>query len=205
MSIATYANVGERGQFLLDTFGSHPYLWDTPDELHFDPASRNLVGAEFQIAVGDTDADDRARVPAAPLVRPGGLRADEDRDFRLEVTTELCRAPADSELTCLRDLPGRSPTGPHALYAGRGWQAKAYRSTARCRQGPGMFVVPGVGSGEGVLEDGVQEWLIGGGLHGAGPGVGLKGPARLAMRIIIVAAKSRLMTIRASPRGLRGL
>ncbi|MCX4783120.1 hypothetical protein [Streptomyces sp. NBC_01264] len=104
VSVTTYANVEERGRFLLDTFGSHPYLWDTPDELHFDPASRNLVGAEFQIAVGDTDADDWARVPGTPVVRPGGLRADEARDFHLEVTTELCRAPADGELTCLRDL-----------------------------------------------------------------------------------------------------
>lgn len=104
VSIATYANVEERGRFLLDTFGSHPWLWDTPDELHFDPVSRNLVGAEFQIAVGSADAEDWARVPATPLVHPGGLRADEARDFRLEVTTELCRAPADSELTCLRDL-----------------------------------------------------------------------------------------------------
>lgn len=50
------------------------------------------------------DAEDGARVPTAPPVRPGGLRADESRDFRLEVTTELCRAPADAVLTCLRDL-----------------------------------------------------------------------------------------------------
>ncbi|CAM5263784.1 hypothetical protein [Streptomyces aurantiogriseus] len=35
-----------------------------------------------------------------------GLRADEARDFRLEVTTELCRAPGDTVLTCLRDLDG---------------------------------------------------------------------------------------------------
>lgn len=39
-----------------------------------------------------------------PLVHSGGLRADEARDFRLEVTTDLCRAPGDTELTCLRDL-----------------------------------------------------------------------------------------------------
>ncbi|MFI6038047.1 hypothetical protein ACIBBD_28590 [Streptomyces sp. NPDC051315] len=102
--IATYANVEERGRFLLDTFGSQPWLWDTPDELRFDRASRQLVGAEFQIAGEAADAADSARVPAAPLVHPGGLRADEAQDFRLEVTSELCRAPGDTVLTCLRDL-----------------------------------------------------------------------------------------------------
>ncbi|MEU3918357.1 hypothetical protein [Streptomyces sp. NPDC029004] len=104
LRIATYANVEERGRFLLDTFGSQPWLWDTPDELRFDPAGRELVGAEFAIAGEAVDAEDSARVPATPLVQPGGLRADEARDFRLEVTTELCRAPGDTVLTCLRDL-----------------------------------------------------------------------------------------------------
>ncbi|MGW0582043.1 hypothetical protein ACWD25_40310 [Streptomyces sp. NPDC002920] len=102
--VATYANVEERGRFLLDTFGSQPWLWDTPDELRFDQAGRDLVGAEFQIAGEAADAEDSARLPATPPVRPGGLRADEAQDFRLEVTTELCRAPGDTELTCLRDL-----------------------------------------------------------------------------------------------------
>ncbi|MFJ9739968.1 hypothetical protein [Streptomyces sp. NPDC101166] len=102
--VATYANVEERGRFLLDTFGSQPWLWDTPDELRFDRSGRELVGAEFQIAGEAADAEDSARVPVTPLVRPGGLRADEARDFRLEVTTELCRAPGDTALTCLRDL-----------------------------------------------------------------------------------------------------
>ena len=103
--IARYADVEERGRFLLDTFGSQPWLWDTPDELRFDPADRELVGAEFQIpGVEAADAEDAARVPAAPPVRPSGLRADDARDFRLEVTTELCRAPGDAVLTCLRDL-----------------------------------------------------------------------------------------------------
>lgn len=39
--------------------------------------------------------------PVFPLhpVRPGA-----SRDFRLEVPTELCRAPGDTALTCLRDL-----------------------------------------------------------------------------------------------------
>ncbi|MFF8973427.1 hypothetical protein [Streptomyces sp. NPDC014995] len=102
--IAEYANVKERGRFLLDTFGSRPWLWDTPDELRFDKEGRDLVGAEFQIAGEAADPEDSARLPATPPVHPGGLRADEARDFRLEVTTELCRAPADTVLTCLRDL-----------------------------------------------------------------------------------------------------
>ncbi|MCY0928741.1 hypothetical protein OTB20_21535 [Streptomyces sp. H27-H1] len=102
--IAPYPDVKERERFQLDTFGSQDWLWDTPDELRFDPAGRELVGAEFHMAAVVADAEDGARVPTAPPVRPGGLRADEARDFRLEVTTELCRAPADAVLTCLRDL-----------------------------------------------------------------------------------------------------
>ncbi|MFF3397437.1 hypothetical protein ACFYW6_02840 [Streptomyces sp. NPDC002659] len=102
--IATYADVKERERFQLDTFGSQEWLWDTPDELRFDQAGRDLVGAEFQIPGEAADAEDTARVPSTPPVHPGGLRADEARDFRLEVTTELCRAPGDSVLTCLRDL-----------------------------------------------------------------------------------------------------
>ncbi|MFI1646962.1 hypothetical protein ACH4XT_08460 [Streptomyces avidinii] len=102
--IAPYMNAEERGPYLIGTFGSTAWLWDTPDELRFDPVSRDLVGAEFQMVGEAADAEDTARVPAAPLVRPGGLRADEARGFRLEVTTELCRAPGDTVLTCLRDL-----------------------------------------------------------------------------------------------------
>jgi hypothetical protein len=102
--VAPYTDVKERGQFLLDTFGSQPWLWDTPDELRFDPVGKELVGAEFQIAGEVADADDSARLAATPTVHPGGLCADEARDFRLEVTTELCRAPGDTVLTCLRDL-----------------------------------------------------------------------------------------------------
>ncbi|WP_327279914.1 MULTISPECIES: hypothetical protein [unclassified Streptomyces] len=102
--IATYKDVMERERFQLDTFGSQGWLWDTPDEFRFDPASRELVGAEFDVPGEAADPEDSARVPASPAVRPGGLRADEARDFRLEVTTELCRAPGDAALTCLRDL-----------------------------------------------------------------------------------------------------
>ncbi|MFD3466095.1 hypothetical protein ACFWWM_06965 [Streptomyces sp. NPDC058682] len=102
--IATYADVEERDQFQLDTFGSQDWLWDAPDELRFDPAGRELVGAELRLPSSVADAADAARVPAAPLARAGGLRADHVRDFRLEVTTLLCRAPGDTVLTCLRDL-----------------------------------------------------------------------------------------------------
>ena len=103
--IAMYADVEERERFLLKTFGSGPWLWDTPDELRFDPLNRELAGAELQMpGVEAAGAEDSARVPAVPPVHPGGLRADEARDCHLEVTTELCRAPGDAELTCLRDL-----------------------------------------------------------------------------------------------------
>ncbi|MER5278022.1 hypothetical protein ABT025_20015 [Streptomyces sp. NPDC002809] len=102
--VAEYSNVDERGAFLLDTFGSGPWLWDTPDELRFDREGRELVGAEFQVAGEAADPADSAHLSAAPAVHSGGLRAAEVRDFRLEVTTELCRAPEDAVLTCLRDL-----------------------------------------------------------------------------------------------------
>jgi hypothetical protein len=102
--VATYTDVKEHERFQLDTFGSQDWLWDTPDEVRFDPSGRELVGAQFQLPYEAVDAEDAARVPATPPVHPGGLRADEVRDFRLEVTTELCRAPGDTVLTCLRDL-----------------------------------------------------------------------------------------------------
>ncbi|WP_405681593.1 hypothetical protein [Streptomyces sp. NBC_01238] len=102
--IGTYTDVKERSQFQLDTFGSTEWLWDTPDELRFDPASRELVGAEFHVPGEPADDEDSVRVPVTPAVRPGGLRAEEARDFRMETTTELCRAPGDTVLTCLRDL-----------------------------------------------------------------------------------------------------
>lgn len=102
--VAEYSNVDERGAFLLDTFGSGPWLWDTPDELRFGREDRELVGAEFQVVGEAADPDDSAHLSATPAVRPGGLRAAEVRDFRLEVTTELCRAAEDAVLTCLRDL-----------------------------------------------------------------------------------------------------
>ncbi|MFJ4283431.1 hypothetical protein [Streptomyces massasporeus] len=102
--IAEYADVTEWQQFLVQTFGSREWLWDAPDELRFDQADRELVGAGFRLPYEAANAEDSARVPATPPVHPGGLRADAVRDFRLEVTTELCRAPGDAVLTCLRDL-----------------------------------------------------------------------------------------------------
>ncbi|MFE5210036.1 hypothetical protein [Streptomyces sp. NPDC056600] len=102
--VAEYASAGERQRFLADTFGSGPWLWDTPDELRFDRVGRQLVGAEFQIPGMLVDPDDEARLPCGPPVTAGGLRADEVRDFRLEVSTEFLRGPEDTSLTCLRDL-----------------------------------------------------------------------------------------------------
>ncbi|NJQ02058.1 hypothetical protein HCK00_16325 [Streptomyces sp. PLAI1-29] len=102
--IAEYADVVEWQRFLAATFGSQEWLWDDPDELRFDPESLELVGAGFRLPYESAPAEECARVPTTPPVRPGGLRADEARDFHLETTSELCRAPGDTALTCLRDL-----------------------------------------------------------------------------------------------------
>ncbi|QNP71524.1 hypothetical protein IAG44_20225 [Streptomyces roseirectus] len=102
--IAEYADVEEWQRFLVETFGSAEWLWDAPDELRFAPVGRELVGAGFRLPYKSADAEYSARVPALPPVRPGCLRAEEARDFHMAVTTELCRAPGDTVLTCLRDL-----------------------------------------------------------------------------------------------------
>ncbi|GAA0927168.1 hypothetical protein [Streptomyces thermoalcalitolerans] len=102
--IARYTNAEERDRFLVNTFGSQWWLWDTPDVLRFDPNSRKLVGAKFQMPYASASAETTTRVPIMPAVRPGGLRADEVRDFRHEMCTVLCRTPGDAMLTCLRDL-----------------------------------------------------------------------------------------------------
>ncbi|MER5215562.1 hypothetical protein ABT063_34790 [Streptomyces sp. NPDC002838] len=104
VDIAPFANVMERERFLADTFGSRDWLWDAPDILRFDKAGRELVGAEFHWPEESASAEEVARLPLTPAVRPGGLRADEARDFRHERCTVLCRAPGDTVLTCLRDL-----------------------------------------------------------------------------------------------------
>ncbi|PZH15643.1 hypothetical protein C1I97_07810, partial [Streptomyces sp. NTH33] len=104
LDIALYTTAEERVRFLADTFGSQDWLWDAPDDLRFDPVSRQLVGAQFRMPEESASAEDAARLPLTPAVRPGGLRAEEVRDFRHEMGTVLCRASDDAVLTCLRDL-----------------------------------------------------------------------------------------------------
>jgi hypothetical protein len=99
-----YADVNERERFLLASFGSQEWLWDAPDVIRFDKTDRVLVGAEFHWPEESASAKEVARLPLTPEVRPGGIRADEARDFRHERCTVLCRAPGDAMLTCLRDL-----------------------------------------------------------------------------------------------------
>ncbi|MZD05118.1 hypothetical protein GTW43_08470 [Streptomyces sp. SID5785] len=102
--VAPYADRVEREKFLADTFGSQDWLWDLPDVFRFDPGSRRLAGVELQVPEEAAPAEDVARLPVSPAVRPGGLRADEVKPFRHEICTVLCRAPGDAVLTCLRDL-----------------------------------------------------------------------------------------------------
>jgi hypothetical protein len=102
--VSPYADRVERETFLADTFGSQDLLWDLPDVFRFAPDDRRLVGAEFRIPEESASAEDSARLPLTPEVRPGGLRADEVKHFRHEMCTVLCRAPGDAVLTCLRDL-----------------------------------------------------------------------------------------------------
>lgn len=94
----------EREKFLADSFGSQDWLWDLPDVFRFDPSGRQLVGAEFRMPEESASAEDAARLPVLPVVRPGGLRADEVKNFRHEMCTVLCRSLGDTVLTCLRDL-----------------------------------------------------------------------------------------------------
>ncbi|WP_232788911.1 hypothetical protein [Streptomyces odonnellii] len=102
--VMRYTDVMERERFVVDTFGSQHWLWDAPDVFRFDPAGRHLVGVEFRLPEESASAEDAARLPLTPAVRPGGLRADEVRDFRHEMCTVLYRVPGDAVLTCLRDL-----------------------------------------------------------------------------------------------------
>ncbi|MGW7359318.1 hypothetical protein ACWGI0_22480 [Streptomyces sp. NPDC054802] len=104
VSLVDYVDVNERERSLLDTFGSQEWLWDAPDVFRFDKTDRALVGAEFHWPEESASAEEVARLPLPPEVRPGGIRADEARDFRHERCTVLCRAPGDAVLTCLRDL-----------------------------------------------------------------------------------------------------
>ncbi|MYV38226.1 hypothetical protein GT030_04915 [Streptomyces sp. SID1328] len=104
VDIVRYTSAKERERFLSDTFGSQDRLWDSPEVLRFDPVSRKLVGAEFQLPYVSASAETSVRVPVMPPVRPGGLQADEAQDCRHEICTVLCRATGDTVLTCLRDL-----------------------------------------------------------------------------------------------------
>ncbi|MGW6542370.1 hypothetical protein ACWGBH_05860 [Streptomyces massasporeus] len=104
VDLARYADVSERERLLADTFGSEHWLWDLPDVFRFAPDSRKLVGAELRLPYACAAAETSTRLPVMPAVRPGGLRADEVKDFRHEMCTVLCRAPGDAVLTCLRDL-----------------------------------------------------------------------------------------------------
>ncbi|MBT2478153.1 hypothetical protein [Streptomyces sp. ISL-94] len=76
VDVARYADARERERFLADTFGSPERLWDAPDILRFDKDSRALAGAQFHWPEESASAEEAARLPLAPAVRPGGLRAD---------------------------------------------------------------------------------------------------------------------------------
>ncbi|MER6561662.1 hypothetical protein ABT300_28790 [Streptomyces sp. NPDC001027] len=102
--VSPYADRVEREKFLAQTFGSQDLLWDLPDVFRFSPSDRRLVGAELRIPEESASVEDSARLPVQPEVRPGGLLANEVKDFRHEMCTVLCRTPGDALLTCLRDL-----------------------------------------------------------------------------------------------------
>ncbi len=70
--VMRYADVQEREGFFVDTFGSRQWLWDAPDVLRFDPAGRQLVGAEFQLPEGSASAEDAARLPSRPRCARAG-------------------------------------------------------------------------------------------------------------------------------------
>src|SRR5690606_11733841 len=104
--VSPYADRVERERFFADTFGSHDVLWDLPDVFRFSPGDRKLVGAEFRIPEEAASAEDSARVPDMPGVRPGGLQADEGKDFPHDVCTLPCRAPVHAGRTGLLDHDG---------------------------------------------------------------------------------------------------
>lgn len=102
--VVPYTGATERDIFLQNTFGSQEFPWDVSDEFRFAPDGRQLVGVDLYLPDDSAFAEDSARVPTTPAVQPGGLRADEARNFRHSVCTVLCRSPEDAVLTCLRDL-----------------------------------------------------------------------------------------------------
>ncbi|MET8828241.1 hypothetical protein ABZX40_02755 [Streptomyces sp. NPDC004610] len=99
--VAPYGGPGERERFLAGTFGSQDVLWDTPDVLRFRPGDRGLAGVAF--AVPEESAEEGWDPAGVPEAVPGGLRADDERDFRLEPATLLCRAPGDAVVAGVRD------------------------------------------------------------------------------------------------------
>ena len=72
VEVAPYASVKERERFIAGTFGSQDWLWDTPDVLRFDPDSRKLVGAEFQMPYVSADAEVLPRARGASGRAPCG-------------------------------------------------------------------------------------------------------------------------------------
>ncbi|MFD1274449.1 hypothetical protein ACFQ51_31150 [Streptomyces kaempferi] len=113
--VAEYANVEERGGFLLDTFGSGPWLWDTPDELRFDKEERELVGAEFQIAARPPTVRTPPAFPRHPL-RPSG-RPSRGRGPGLPPGGDHGALPCPrghrADLSARPRRPGRTAGRPH--------------------------------------------------------------------------------------------
>ncbi|MFJ8753307.1 hypothetical protein ACIREO_28835 [Streptomyces sp. NPDC102441] len=107
--VAGYADPAGRERQLPDTFGSMQWLWSEDEHLRFDRGSRELCSLTLfvppesvppeSVAVpqGHTAHDD-------PPTRPGGLRADEARDFAMPQTGVFHCDPGGTELRCLRDV-----------------------------------------------------------------------------------------------------
>ncbi|MFD9635993.1 hypothetical protein [Streptomyces violascens] len=100
-----YVDIEERERFLLDTFGSQPWLWNTPDGLRFDPGSRELVGPNSSCPPAVPIPRTSPAFPPHPPVHPGGLRTDEVRDFRLALRDlHEDRHRADAPHSLITDL-----------------------------------------------------------------------------------------------------
>ncbi|MFG2993480.1 hypothetical protein ACGFZK_30000 [Streptomyces sp. NPDC048257] len=69
-SDASVADAMERARFLADTFGSQDWLWDATGILRFDKDSREPVGARSHWPEESASAEEAARLPLAPAVRP---------------------------------------------------------------------------------------------------------------------------------------
>jgi hypothetical protein len=104
LSVGPWTDPAGHVRFFTDTFGSEAHLWDDPDVLRFTADTANLAGVELQLPQAAVPAAEAARVPLGPGVRPGGIRAEQVRDFRHPMYTVLCRAADDAVLTCLRDI-----------------------------------------------------------------------------------------------------